>query len=290
MINPFKRLHLTNAAKEHYGESATIKANWDHIDQLMLVLGDGREFPISRENIEWTAKKEHGQYIHLVTIGVTSYDWRALDFSDLIYKVVPVILVAPEKWENVAEVSAAIANVRSALRYAKEWYSQFGLNFEFVIPLVLKSKWNIMEWEGMTHATVNDPDKRFQIWRAVIADYRNSELPNTIAGEHVFVGFPFCGFRNDLGHGAAGGNAWVALGPTSVACMAIPAFPLQKNCWIYQQRTYEYALLHELGHCFGRTGHHNNSSSVMATALPPEAVLLPEDISQMICSSIFKAK
>jgi len=115
-------------------------------------------------------KRQFGQQWTLVRVGVSGADWRATCFATLPYVVLPVMLIARDKYVNQRAVATALSCYRSALHYVHAWYGRrVGTTFRLLRPLVIPTNLDSAQWNAICERTRVDAHRGALVDAAVAA-------------------------------------------------------------------------------------------------------------------------
>ncbi|MFO0981158.1 MAG: hypothetical protein U1E76_05300 [Planctomycetota bacterium] len=276
-------LDLQRAAKDQYGPSATLTWVGDHLyDWRAVVRGQFKSL-----DLKLAVKTQYGSSWTLAAVGVHRYDWRAVKFANLSYVVLPVMLIASDRWFDINGVRDGLARFQSVLLADQNWYQlRAGATFRLLQPLVVYTSLSAADWKHLSDISA-DPAHRYDMLYAGKDQYTYS-LP--AAGSSLRVAMsPYAGPCPDVSLGAAS-TASYALAPqraTSLVCP--PSGPLDYRC-----ADATYAIGHELGHTFGLNHSCDDypsdgqcQNSIMQVGKPWDAILLKPEIAKLLNSPFF---
>ena len=288
-------LDLERAAKEQYGPTATVTSTGDHLYDWKARVGRDLE-PL---DVARAVEKQYGPDWTLVTTGVHKFDWKAFRISEPEYVVLPVMLLASDRFFDVAGVATAVRRFSSVLSRVQGWYNlRVEGTLRVLEPIVLSTNLTSSQWNTLSAMTSNEDD-RYVLLDACISAYEN-QLPQPGAKLRIVLSI-YTGESADVWLGAAstGGYAMAPPRATSLDCPL--SGPLTPEC-----ADAAYAIGHELGHTFGLghscdeypeyrhscevlPGHPCCDQSIMQVGRPPEAVLLQPEICILLDSPFFQA-
>ena len=282
----FGSLDLAQAASQQYGADATIVSDSEHLYDWrarVKVQTNPDVYADMPLDIAQAARSEYGATYVAVALGVHRYDWRALRFSDLNCVVLPVMEVACDRFYDITGVRNALDRFRSVLENVQTWYEyRAGTTFPLVQPLVTATRSPSARWNELSARTDSIPEERYVFLRTALDEYARA-LPAPGVRLRVAIGV-YTGDSPDVWLGAASSGRTAVAPPraTSVTCPI--SGPLDFRC-----ADASYALGHELGHTFGLCHSCDTScwadpspdchQSIMETAKPPDAILLPDEIT-----------
>lgn len=171
---------------------------------------------------------QYGVSYTLVAVGVSLWDWRAVNLSSLPRTVLPVMAVASDRFFYVRGVRSGLARYVSVLSTMRNWYkARDGKTFRLLQPLVVPTNRTSDEWNRLSASTA-DPAHRFDLLFEAMAAYR-AQLPASTANLRVAIA-PFTGHSPDAWLGAASSDGFAVAPPraTSVSCPLGP--PLDEPC------------------------------------------------------------
>lgn len=271
-------LDLQGAANEQWGPLAGLTWVGDHLyDWRAVVLGQLMPLDLNR-----AVATQYGAGWILACVGVHRYDWRAVRFSNLSNVVLPVMLIASDRFGDINGVRTGLTRFRSVLTADQNWFRlRAGSTFRLLQPLVVPTSHSSSSWNDLS-AISTDPMHRFDFFEAAVASYQ-AMLPMPGSALRV-VASPYVGHEPDVWLGAASSSGIAVVPPraTSVSC---PAFgPLDDRC-----SDATYAVGHELGHTFGLghscddyPGDSDCSNSIMQTGKPWDAILLAPEVVRLL--------
>ena len=282
----FFPIDVNRAAQQQYGASATAVMVMDHLYGWKASVG-GQLYAIDMAR---AVEMQYGSGFVLGAIGVAAYDWRAVRWSDLNNRVIPVMPVASDFFWNVSAVRTGLANFKSVLVTIQNWYDlRAGQTFHYTLPLIvpLQSTRTSAQWNALSTATA-DPDHRWDLMNAAIDEYRRSYPRPGSAQKTIIV--PFTGASPDVWLGAASTDGRYAVAPPRAASLTCPASgTLDSRC-----ADATYAVGHELGHTFGLQhscdaypSDATCSNSIMHTGKPWSAILLAGEIATLTPQTFF---
>ena len=276
----FYPIDVNRAAQQQFGFLATAVMVQDHLYGWKASVG-GQLYGIDMQR---AVEMQYGSGYVLAAIGVAAYDWRAVRWSELNNRVIPVMPVASEYFWNVSAVRSGLANLKTVLVSIQNWYDlRAGQTFHYTLPLIvpLQSTLNAAQWNALSAAT-SDSDHRWDLMNAAIDDYRRSYPRPNSAQKTIIV--PFTGASQDVWLGAASTDGRYAVAPPRASSLVCPS----SGTLDYRCADATYAVGHELGHIFGLQHSCDAypsdaacTSSIMQVGKPWNAILLPGEIATL---------
>ncbi|HVR75508.1 MAG TPA: hypothetical protein VMT52_14325 [Planctomycetota bacterium] len=279
----YKSLDLDRAVEEEHGPLATLVSAGDHLYDWKARVG--RE--LRSIDIRRAVTKQYGAAWSVVTTGVHRFDWKAFLFSEPDFVVLPVMLVASDRFFDIAGVAHGLNRYRSALGRVQGWYnSRVEGTLRFLQPIVLGTSLTSAQWNDLSALTAEEAT-RFALLEQCLEAYEG-QLPKPGANLRVVISV-YTGDSADVWLGAAATGRY-AMAPPRATSLDCPAQgPLDSEC-----ADAAYAIGHELGHTFGLghtcddfPGHPGCSQSIMQTGRPPQAILLQREICVLLESPFF---
>jgi hypothetical protein len=278
-------IDVQRAAQQQYGSSATAVLTFDHLYGWKASVG-GSLYGIDMKR---AVADEYGSGYVLAAVGLGGYDWRAVHWSALANRVLPVMPVGSDQFFNVSAARSGMANFQSVLLTIRNWYKyRTGESFHYLQPLIVpvQSTMTSAQWNTLASSS-NDPNHRYDFMNAAINEYRLSYPALGSALRAVIV--PFTGASPDAWLGAASTGSYAVEAPrgSSITCPASGA--LDDRC-----ADATYAIGHELGHTFGLQhscdaypSDPNCANSIMQVGKPWDAILLSGEISTLTALPFF---
>ncbi len=276
-------LDLERAAREQYGPLATLVSTGDHLYDWKVRVGRDLEgLDIAR-----AVTNQYGSAWSTVATGVHRFDWKAFRFAEPDHFVLPVMLIASDRFFDIAGVARAVNRFRSALGRVQGWYNgHVEATLRVLQPLAVPTSLTSAQWNALSAMTAQEAD-RYVLLNQCISAYE-SQLP--APGENLRVVLSiYTGESADVWLGAASTGRY-AMAPPRATSLDCPATgPLDGPC-----SDAAYAIGHELGHTFGLghtcddyPGHPRCSDSIMQTGHPPCAILVQRETSVLLESPFF---
>ena len=277
-------LDLQRAAREQWGQAARVTSTGRHLYDWKAVV-NGKPLPL---DLARAVSRQYGRSWQLVMTGLGLYDWKATRFDALPDCVLPVMLVSSDRFYDIAGVARGLLHFRSVLARVQTWYRRrAGVTFRLLSPLIVPSQHSSSHWNDTCRRTTQDK-YRFDLFHKATEEFGRHLPP---PGERLRVVLaPYSGDSPDVWQGAA------AAGPFAT----IPAYATSIHCpgagrLSEQAAGVAYAVGHELGHTFG-LGHPGDAHpsdpqwqrSIMQSAVPPDAILLPGEVRQLRESRYFR--
>ena len=287
ITEPFKPIDVDRAAKEQYGSKAKAVAIGNHLyDWRADVAAELNSIDMKR-----AVKKQYGNKYKLVALGVHKYDWKAIKLSSVEYKVVPAMIIASDRFSNIAGVRTALRLFRSVLDGIQDWYHDQleGTTFSLLAPVIVRSEHSSTWWNNKSNITAQT-GHRYDLYDEAKKAYL-AELGAPHNKMRVVIS-QYTGDSKDVWLGAAGDQdgPFVVVPPraTSVDCSG-------SGMSNFRCQDAMYAVGHELGHTFGLrhscevSATPNCSKSIMETAKPPNAILHLYEKCTLIHNPFFPA-
>jgi len=274
----YERLDLRQVVRLQYGPLASLVAVGEHLYDWRARIW-GIYLPLDLQ-LAVTAQYGHGWT--LASVGVHRDDWRAVRFARLIDVVLPVMLIASDRFYDVSGVRTGLSRFQSVLTADQNWYRlRAGSTFRLLQPLVLPTSRGAKAWINLSNSTA-DPLHRYDLLNAGVESYRAC-LP--IPGDALrAVVSPYVGHAPDVWLGAAAGYHMAVVPPRATSLICPPIGPFDERC-----ADATYAVGHELGHAFGLRHSCDDyplesqcSNSIMQAAKPWDAILLPDEITRLV--------
>jgi hypothetical protein len=255
----FKDLKLDGYAKSVYGKNAKAIATSDHLYGWKIEV-DGKSYGI---NMDEAAKWSHGSNYISVATGVHKYDWCAFNIDENKDIIVPIMVVAKDKWQDIEDVKKASVNVLGGLTATKKWYekntrqgSTAGKSFDFLDKvIVFNASQKGTEWNDFAKATdipdttTPDPypsEPNREILDLRLQPYLKSRFKDIHKHKVIFLTVPYTGLgSNASGAGALCRGNFVTQPPSIAEINADTTTDTTKRDMII------YSIGHELGHAFG---------------------------------------
>ena len=282
----YRSLDLRQAAIDQYGPGAVLVESGDHLyDWKVRPSGSRLLQPL---DVAEAVASQYGSGWRLVTTGVHKYDWKAFRPSEPDEVVLPVVLVASDRFFDVAGVAGAVERFRSVVGRVQSWYgARVGAKLRVLEPLVVRTSLSSTQWDDLS-ALSDDPAHRYDFLNECIRAYEES-MPEPGSNLRVVLS-PYTGESAGVWLGAASSGRY-ASAPQRATSLDCPAEgPLGAAC-----ADAAYAIGHELGHTFGLghscdeyPGHPRCGESIMQTGKPPEAILLQQEVCELLASPFFQ--
>ncbi len=291
----FGSLDLERAVHDQYGQAATLATASEHLYDWrarVQVSANPPQYLFFPLSISAAVTTQYGPNWAPVALGVHRFDWRAVRFADLDCKVLPVMLVACDRFFDIEGVRSGLDHFRSVLESIQAWYKlrTGGKTFRLVQPLIIPTRSPSARWNELSARTNAIPEERYVLMQTALDEYARS-LPSPGPNLSVVLAI-YVGDSPDVYLGAAEHGRFAVVPPraTSVTCPI--SGPLDARC-----ADATYAVGHELGHTFGlchacdsHCGFPNNPQcglSIMETTRPPDAILLNEEIAILLKTCFF---
>lgn len=280
----FRSLDLQLAAQEQYGSAAALTSTGEHLYQWKVQVGK----ELKDIDVKLAVANQYGSGWSLVAAGVHLYDWRALHFKEPDYVVLPVMLIASDKFFDIAGVRRGLDRFRSVLGRTQDWYTSrvIDARFRLLQPLVIPTNLTSAQWNETSNMTQQD-EHRYALLDAAINAY-GEQLPTPRKDLRVVLA-PYTGESDDIWLGAAASGRYVVVPPRATSVDCPPTGPLDSQC-----ADAAYAVGHELGHAFNLghscevyAGNPRCGSSIMQSSKPPDAILLGHEICSLLKSPFF---
>lgn len=247
-FNPdyFRDIAMDAAAKAQFGAGASAFVQGDpHFWNWKVRRADGS---VTGIDLALAATTQLGAGFQPVALSNHAYSWRALRFSDLKYKVIPIILVTGDKIFDIQGVQNAVETFKSHIIQSQEWIRQaVGKTIDCIAPLVYYTRitaaqcaqWNIdMKVEGA-------PNQR-DYFKAFQQEVKNVLGTGYNEQYHKYL-VTIYGAQQD---------GSVTLSPVALISSDVLTYPYKSfGFYSYSSRgdviDDSYAIIHELGHVFG---------------------------------------
>lgn len=296
-----RNVDFNRAAKEQYGWE------WGAVNTSSHMYGwAARKSGEQDRGIDLlrAAKSQVGPNAVPITLGSSANDWRFIDFSQVQFKVIPIVLGAQALHFDVPKITEAINNLKSHLIAGQEWTRQLvGKTYDLLPPVFYPTDLNkgqIDEWNHfMAQTVVNQQGqterhpKAFDYFYGIQNKVKECLGINFNPVTHKYVVFV---------HGLDQQGS-SAISPTAVVHSAVFNNSYKQfEAIAYSNPTTDkgskadniYAHVHELLHTFG-LNHSNTafpdkdtSRTIMTTARPPVGILIPEEINLLRNNPFFK--
>ena len=281
----YRPLDLERAAEEQYGAGAVLVATGDHLYDWKVRVPTSKL--LQHLDIAEAVADQYGSEWRVVMAGVHKYDWKAVRPSEPDEVVLPVVLVASDRFFDVAGVARAVERFRSVVGRVQSWYgARVGARLRVLEPLVMPTGLSSAEWDDLS-AISADPEHRYDFLDECIRSYEAS-LPEAGSNLRVVLS-PYTGESAGVWLGAAASGRYAAA-PQRATSLDCPAEGMLGSACADAA----YAIGHELGHTFGLghscdeyPGHPRCGESIMQTGRPPEAILLQQEVCELLASPFF---
>ena len=276
-------LDLDREARLVYGPTATAVAIGPHLWDWRAHVS-GQYYSL---DLEHAVSVQYGAGWSLVSIGVGKDDWRAVNLGQLSYVVLLVMEVASDRFFDVTAVSGGVDDFKSVLQATQNWYElRAGGTFRMLAPIVMYSSQSSSGWNALS-ASTQYAAHRYDLFNEIVAQYQ-AQLPMPAATVRI-AAVPFSGASSSVYLGAAAGGQFAIAAPHASSLSCPGSGPQSTACG-----GAEYAIGHELGHLFGLAhscdaypSDPSCGNSIMQTAAPWDAILLPGEISTVNGSAFF---
>jgi hypothetical protein len=291
----YRPFDLERAVRGQYGQGATLTHVSEHLYDWRARLRvnqdpDPPKYLNSPIDLRGAAEDQHGAGWIPVPVGVHRYDWRAVRFSDLVCMILPIMLVACDRFFDIDGVRTGLIRYRSVLCRIQSWYKlRAGATFRLLQPLVIPTRFPSARWNDLSERTDSIPEERFVLLTAAQDEY-SRQLPPP-GGKLPVVLALYTGDSPQVWLGAAAGGGFTVVPPRATSILCPPTGPLDEAC-----SDATYAIGHELGHNFGLChscevdcfpNNPNCAASIMAGSKPPDAILLEEEVDIVRATCFF---
>jgi hypothetical protein len=285
-INPFASVDVLAAARRQYGPTTELWPN-----------------PAPGHAYSWQAKKPNDSTRYSIDLQPwcsaaygadtrvvqSSFDgWKRFNPYAYDWHVLPVVLVATDRFWDAAAIQQGVANFRHNLACVADWYqTQIGKSLRLLEPQLFCGRRTSKEWYDLY---VNQTD-RYDLWKAC-----DEELVrlygNRLNANILYVVTQYCGYTPEWDWDAAGGMMHIGRGFLAVVSSFATSWRFENGSAPTWDETVLYALGHEMGHCLGLPHTPDTQAgwdrSIMRRGMPLSAILTAEEKAKLATNPFFK--
>jgi len=280
----YKSLNLEQAAREQFGLTASLESTGDHLYDWKVRVG--RE--LHGLDLTRAVTQQYGPDYTLVAVGVHRFDWKAFRILQPNYVVLPVMLVASDRFLDIAGVATAVGRFRSVLGRVCGWYEKrVEGTLQVLQPIILPTGLSSAQWNALSASTAQEATRYALLDQCI--NTCEAGLPDIPADMRVVVSI-YTGDSSQVWLGAASAGKYAMAPPRATSLQCPATGPLDVFC-----ADAAYAIGHELGHTLGLAHtcdefpeHPRCSRSIMQVGRPPDAILLQPEICTLFESGFFE--
>ncbi|MGB7219191.1 MAG: hypothetical protein WBD07_10330 [Vicinamibacterales bacterium] len=274
-------ISMDQVVKLQYGASAHALAKTDHLHGWVARVGT------EEKSINLATAYPSTGMLTLVAKGVRSGDWAAANLKGLSHVVFPVMVIAKDFAGDLGSVNRGLDYFRSNLAYVRKFYlGRVGRTFKLLQPVVAISSKSASDLNRLCDITTNDAHRN-DFFYGLQSEYTSGLI--ACRADLLVVCAPFTGSSSSHWNGAAGLPGFAAVPPDTTSLQCPESGPVDAAT-----KRATYGMAHEMGHAFDLDHttiafplDPKRRESVMETKHPPEAILVPGEVTKLKASPFF---